>query len=218
MMNFKPPETKTTPSSSSYSSTAEKAFSLISKGWKEVRSSADADLQLIRNRAKELENFLSSVPTITATATATATTPGEIDFVKKLRPKLSEIRRAYSSPDFNWAPKGKLRIDLSGITNAIVTESEDEKLGKWRREKRFKDEKQFGELSNWEPIRAFRNRLREMEVEIKSSNSSSPVEIFEGIKNSEFMEKVKSSFVSLFFHYCIVSLSLSLMLSFNPFS
>lgn len=196
-MNFKPPETKTTPSSSSYSSTAEKAFSLISKGWKEVRSSADADLQLIRNRAKELENFLSSVPTITATATATATTPGEIDFVKKLRPKLSEIRRAYSSPDFNWAPKGKLRIDLSGITNAIVTESEDEKLGKWRREKRFKDEKQFGELSNWEPIRAFRNRLREMEVEIKSSNSSSPVEIFEGIKNSEFMEKVKSSFKSI---------------------
>ncbi|KAL3347353.1 hypothetical protein AABB24_021164 [Solanum stoloniferum] len=191
MMNFKPPETKTTSSSS----TAEKAFSLISKGWEEVRSSADADLQLIRNRAKELENFLNSVPTITATAT-TAITPGEIDFVKKLRPKLSEIRRVYSSPDFNWAPKGKLRIDLSGIKNAIVTETEDEKLGKWRRE-RLKDERQFGELSNWEPIKAFRNRLREMEVEIKSPNSSSPVEIFEGIKNSEFMEKVKSSFKSI---------------------
>ncbi|XP_049390517.1 digalactosyldiacylglycerol synthase 1, chloroplastic-like [Solanum stenotomum] len=191
MMNFKPPETKTTSSSS----TAEKAFSLISKGWEEVRSSADADLQLIRNRAKELENFLNSVPTITATATTTIT-PGEIDFVKKLRPKLSEIRRVYSSPDFNWAPKGKLRIDLSGIKNAIVTETENEKLGKWRRE-RFKDERQFGELSNWEPIRAFRNRLREMEVEIKTPNSSSPVEIFEGIKNSEFMEKVKSSFKSI---------------------
>ncbi|KAH0767809.1 hypothetical protein KY285_003680 [Solanum tuberosum] len=191
MMNFKPPETKTTSSSS----TAEKAFSLISKGWEEVRSSADADLQLIRNRAKELENFLNSVPTITATATTTIT-PGEIDFVKKLRPKLSEIRRVYSSPDFNWASKGKLQIDLSGIKNAIVTETENEKLGKWRRE-RFKDERQFGESSNWEPIRAFRNRLREMEVEIKSPNSSSPVEIFEGIKNSEFMEKVKSSFKSI---------------------
>ncbi|MCD7451219.1 Digalactosyldiacylglycerol synthase 1, chloroplastic [Datura stramonium] len=206
MMNFKPPETKTTSSS-----TAEKAFSLISKGWEEVRSSADADLQLIRNRAnsfknladKELENFLNSaskssfiVPTITATATTTA--PAEIDFVKKLRPKLSEIRRAYSSPDFKWAPKGKLRLDLSGIKNAIVAEAEDEaedeKFGKWRREK-FKDERQFGEL-NWEPIKAFRTRLRALEVELKSP-SSSPVEILEGIKNSEFVEKVKSSLKSI---------------------
>ncbi|KAK4380621.1 hypothetical protein RND71_002483 [Anisodus tanguticus] len=202
MMNFKPPETKTT----SFP-TAEKAFSLISKGWKEVRSSADADLQLIRNRAnsfknladKELENFLNSaskspfiVPTITATATTTAA-PAEIDFVKKLKPKLSEIRRAYSSPDFKWAPKGKLKLDLSGIKNA-EDEEEDERLGKWRRQ-RFKDEGQFGEL-NWEPIKAFSDRLRELEVELKSP-SSSPVEIFEGIKNSEFVEKVKSSLKSI---------------------
>ncbi|XP_060196541.1 digalactosyldiacylglycerol synthase 1, chloroplastic-like isoform X1 [Lycium barbarum] len=207
MMNFKPPETKTT------SSTAEKAFSLISKGWKEVRSSADADLQLIRNRAnsfknladKELENFLISaskssfiVPTITTTA-ATRTAPAEIDFVKKLRPKLSEIRRAYSSPDFKWAPKGKLRLNLSGIKNSIVAETDDEEqeegqFGKWRRE-RFKDEGQFGEL-NWEPIKAFSARLKELEVEVKSPNSS-PVEIFEGIKNSEFVEKVKLSLKSI---------------------
>lgn len=198
-MNFKPPETKST--SASPSSTAEKAFSLISKGWEEVRSSADADLQLIRNRAKELENFINSaskspfiVPRITATDTATA--PGEIDFVKKLRPKLSEIRRVYSSPDFNWGPKGKLRINLSAIRNAIVTETEDERFGKWRRE-RFKDEGKLGEL-NWEPIKAFGARLKELEVELKSPSSSSPVEIFEGIKNSEFMEKVKSSLVSSF--------------------
>ncbi|KAJ8574199.1 hypothetical protein K7X08_026004 [Anisodus acutangulus] len=107
MMNFKPPETKTT----SFP-TAEKAFSLISKGWKE---------------------------------------------------------------------------------NA-EDEEEDERLGKWRRQ-RFKDEGQFGEL-NWEPIKAFSDRLRELEVELKSP-SSSLVEIFEGIKNSEFVEKVKSSLKSI---------------------
>ncbi|KAM3324610.1 digalactosyldiacylglycerol synthase 1, chloroplastic isoform X1 [Capsicum chacoense] len=172
-MNFKPPETKTTSSASSM--TAEKALSLITKGWEEVRSSADADLQLIKNRAKEFENF---VPKITATATTE---------IEKLRPKLSEIRRVYSSPDFKWAPKGKgkLRIDLSGMRNGIVREKGMEE----------EEEGQFGEL-NWEPIKAFRDRLREMEVEVKSPNSSNPVEIFEGIKKSEFVEKVKSSLIS----------------------
>lgn len=199
------------------SSPAEKALSLISKGWEEVRSSADADLQLIKNRAnsfknladKELENFINSaskspfiVPTITASAT-TAPQPQEIDFVKKLRPKLSEIRRAYSSPDFKWAPKGKLRIDLSSIKNAIVAEEEDERFGKWRRV-RFKEEGQFGEV-NWEPIKAFRTRLRELEEELKNRSSSS-VDIFEGIKNSEFVEKVKSSLVSRFFGPLLSSL------------
>lgn len=202
------------------SSPAEKALSLISKGWEEVRSSADADLQLIKNRAnsfknladKELENFINSaskspfiVPTITASAT-TAPQPQEIDFVKKLRPKLSEIRRAYSSPDFKWAPKGKLRIDLSSIKNAIVAEEEeeeDESFGKWRRV-RFKEEVQFGDV-NWEPIKAFRTRLRELEEELKSTSSSS-VDIFEGIKNSEFVEKVKSSLVSRFFGPLLSSL------------
>lgn len=202
------------------SSPAEKALSLISKGWEEVRSSADADLQLIKNRAnsfknladKELENFINSaskspfiVPTITASAT-TAPQPQEIDFVKKLRPKLSEIRRAYSSPDFKWAPKGKLRIDLSSIKNAIVAEEEeeeDESFGKWRRV-RFKEEVQFGDV-NWEPIKAFRTRLRELEEELKNRSSSS-VDIFEGIKNSEFVEKVKSSLVSRFFGPLLSSL------------
>lgn len=123
--------------------------------------------------------------------------------MKKLRPKLSEIRRAYSSPDFKWAPKGKLRIDLSSIKNAIVAEEEDERFGKWRRV-RFKEEGQFGEV-NWEPIKAFRTRLRELEEELKSTSSSS-VDIFEGIKNSEFVEKVKSSLVSRFFGPLLSSL------------
>lgn len=218
MMNLKTPEPRTASSSSSSIVTAEKAFSFISKGWREVRSSAGADLQLIKNRAnsfknladKELENFLNSaykspfpVPTITASAT---TTPAEIDFVKKIRPKLSEIRRQYSSPDFKWSqwsPKPKIRIDLSAIKNAIVSEVEDEEderenFRKWRRvrfKEREREEGKFGEL--WEPIRAFKTRLRELE---QKSSTSSPAEIFEGIKNSELVGKFKSSLVIFFFH------------------
>ncbi|KAG8376812.1 hypothetical protein BUALT_Bualt09G0102800 [Buddleja alternifolia] len=217
MMNFKPPETRSTSATamSSRSSTsvvtAEKAFSFISKGWREVRSSADADLQLLKNRAnsfknladKELENFLNSaskspfsVPSITASATFNHAPPAEIDFVKRLQPKLSEIRRAYSSPDFKFHPRPKIKIDLSSIKSAIVAEvgeEEDERLRlrKWRRV-RFKvgerEEGQFGEF--WEPIKKLKSRLRELEH--KSSS-----EILEGIKNSEFVEKFKSSLKSI---------------------
>ncbi|XP_060177087.1 digalactosyldiacylglycerol synthase 1, chloroplastic-like [Lycium barbarum] len=211
MMNFRPPDTRTRPSNGSNSSvTAEKALSFISKGWQEVRSSADADLQLIKNRAnsfknladREFENFLNSasisspfvVPVITSSAT-TMTPVKEIDFVKKLKPKLSEIRRVYSSPEFKWPTQGKLKIDLSAIKNAIVSEvEEEERWRKWRRE-RLKEEGQFGEF-NWEPIKAFKTRLRELEVELTGS-SSSAADIFEGIKNSEFVVKVKSSLKSI---------------------
>ncbi|KAK4480913.1 hypothetical protein RD792_011771 [Penstemon davidsonii] len=209
-MNFKPPEARSSSStviSSGSVVTAEKAFSFISKGWREVRSSADADLQLLKNRAnsfknladRELENFINSaskspfiVPTITASATFNPAPPAEIDFVKRLQPKLSEIRRAYSSPDFKLYPRPQIKIDLSAIKNAIVAEVEEdeqeekERFSTWRRV-RYKErerEEQFGEF--WEPIRTLKSRLRELE------NKSSS-EILEGIKNSEFVEKFKSS-------------------------
>lgn len=121
--------------------------------------------------------------------------------MKKLRPKLTEFRRAYSSPDFKWSqwsPKPKIAIDLSAIKNAIgaeVEEEEDERVRfrRWRKV-RFKEgdreEGQFGEL--WEVVRAFKTRLREFE---QKSSSSLPVDIFEGIRNSELVAKVKSSLV-----------------------
>ncbi|GFP86126.1 digalactosyldiacylglycerol synthase 1 chloroplastic [Phtheirospermum japonicum] len=214
-MNFKPPEawsaspTVTSSGSSSSIVTAEKAISFISKGWREVRSSADADLQLLKNRAnsfknladRELENFLNSaskspfsVPTITASATLNPAPHGEIDFVKRLQPKLSEIRRVYSSPDFKFYRRPQIKIDLSAIKNAIVSEvgeeeDERESFRRWRM--RFKEEReegQFGEF--WEPIKTLKSRLRELEH--KSSS-----EILEGIKNSEFVEKFKSSLKSI---------------------
>ncbi|CAI9766405.1 unnamed protein product [Fraxinus pennsylvanica] len=222
MINFKPPEVRAasskTPSAGSSSSSssivaAEKAFSFISKGWREVRSSADADLQLLKNRAnsfknladREFENFLNSaskspfsVPTITASATLNPPPPAEIDFVRKLQPKLSEFRRAYSSPNFKLYPRPQIKINLSAIKNAIVAEVEEDEeendrvsFRSWRvrYKEREREEGQFGEF--WEPIRAFKSRLRELEH--KSSS-----EFFEGIKNSEFVEKFKSSLKSIY--------------------
>ncbi|KAK9068542.1 hypothetical protein SSX86_012657 [Deinandra increscens subsp. villosa] len=219
MINFRPSETRGSSATSS-AVTAEKAFSFISKGWREVKDSTEADLQLMKDRAKsfrnlassfdrEFENFLTSASRSTfpvpAISSSSSLSPAEIDFVKKLQPKLTEFRRAYSSPDFSkrvlekWSPRAKIRIDLSAIRNAIVSEVEEIDARERYMRTRVRDftrewkgegfgDADEGQLSrNWEPIRALKTRLRELEQ--KSSSS----EIIEGLKNSELVEKVKSS-------------------------
>ncbi|KAG9140834.1 hypothetical protein Leryth_010376 [Lithospermum erythrorhizon] len=161
-------------SSARLQATAEKAMSFITKGWREVRSSADADLQLIKRRAntfrsiadKEVENFLKSASksqftTLTASAN---TTPAEIEFVKKLQPKLNEFRKAYS-----------------GMRNPIVAVGEEE----WGRVG-LREEGVFEDL-----IKAVKNRFRDLEY--KGSG-----EIFQGLRNSQFVGKVKSSLKSIY--------------------
>ncbi|XP_028777642.1 digalactosyldiacylglycerol synthase 1, chloroplastic [Neltuma alba] len=210
-----------TPSQTSPSSSA---FSFISKGWREVRDSADADLRLMRDRAnsfknlatsfdRELENFFNSASPFSVPAIR-ASPQAEIDFVKKLQPKLSEIRRAYSSPDFSkkvlekWRPRSRIRIDLSAIKNAIVSEVEDgdeildfdrgrrarrlnfrEFWGEWKREGEADGEGQSAR--DWEPIRALKTTFKEFE------KRRSSVEIFDGFKNGEFVEKLKSGLKSM---------------------
>ncbi|KAL3618941.1 Digalactosyldiacylglycerol synthase 1, chloroplastic [Castilleja foliolosa] len=109
---------------------------------------------------RELENFLNSaskspfsVPTITSSATLNPAPYTEIDFVKRLQPKLSEIRRVYLSPDFKFYRRPQIKIDLSAIKNAIaselgVEEDDGESFRRWRM--RFKEkereEGQFGFL------------------------------------------------------------------------
>ncbi|XVE75864.1 hypothetical protein DITRI_Ditri12bG0125800 [Diplodiscus trichospermus] len=203
-------ETQTTAAATSNSS----AFSFISKGWREVRDSADADLQLMKHRANSFKNLAASfdreIENLIHSAAPTFSVPAirqssEIDFMKKLQPKISEFRRVYSAPEISrkvmekWGPRAKLGIDLSRIRSAIVAEvdeTEEEDIdgiiefNKVRRERRasFREEGQFGD---WEPIRALKTRLREFE----KKNSS--VEIFGGFKNSEFVEKVKSSWKAI---------------------
>ncbi|KAF5189111.1 Digalactosyldiacylglycerol synthase 1 protein [Thalictrum thalictroides] len=203
--------------------TAEKAFKFISKGWREVKDSADADFQLMRARAnsfknlansfdRELENFVNSASTFSVPAIRSST-PTEIDFVKKLQPKISEFRRVYSSPEFSrkvlekWTPKSTISINLSAIKNAIVSEVEDrEGIVEFSDWDRFRRGRKFGlkefrwdwrgeeeeNQKEWEPIRTLKTRLKELER--KSSSS----EIFNNFKNSEFVEKVKSSLKSMY--------------------
>ncbi|KAI3921317.1 hypothetical protein MKW92_026768 [Papaver armeniacum] len=188
--------------------TAEKALSFISKGWREVRDSADADFQLMKTRAntfknlatsfdKELENFLNSATTFSVPAIkSSSSTTTEIDFVKKLQPKFTEFRRVYSSPDFSkkvlekWSPRARIKLDLSAIRNAMLAEVGDsEKIAEFDEKfwSEWKGEDEDGNHSEWQPIKALKTRFRELEQ--KSSSS----EIFETFKNSEFVEKVKTS-------------------------
>ncbi|KAL2953816.1 hypothetical protein AAZX31_19G187200 [Glycine max] len=193
--------------------TSSNAFSFISKGWREVRDSADADLRLMRDRAnsfkdlatsfdRELENFFNSATPPFSVPAMRSPPPKEIEFVKSLRPKLSEIRRAYSSPDFSkkvlekWRPRTQIRINLSAIKNAIVSAEEvgqEEEEGIVDFEKRRRRRLSFweewkndgeGESRDWEPIRVLKTRFKEFE---KRGSS------FEAFKNSEFVEKFKSS-------------------------
>ncbi|KAL5155578.1 Digalactosyldiacylglycerol synthase 1, chloroplastic [Glycine soja] len=197
--------------------TSSNAFSFISKGWREVRDSADADLRLMRDRAnsfkdlatsfdRELENFFNSATPPFSVPSMRSPPPKEIEFVKSLRPKLSEIRRAYSSPDFSkkvlekWRPRTQIRINLSAIKNAIVSAEEvgqEEEEGIVDFEKRRRRRLSFweewkndgeGESRDWEPIRVLKTRFKEFE---KRGSS------FEAFKNSEFVEKFKSSLKSM---------------------
>ncbi|XP_078154821.1 UDP-Glycosyltransferase superfamily protein isoform X2 [Carex rostrata] len=193
-METKPPSPPhlMVPTTSSSSGTAEKAFSFLEKGWREVKDSADADIRLMRARARsfkhlanqELENFLHSASAFSSPAVpppfVESRAIAEIEFVQKLRPKLSEIRRVYSSPDFGqkvlekWRPKPIVTMDLSAIRNAIVAEGEE--LVRW--------EEKYEEF--WEPLKKLKTGL--MEFEKKSTKSN---DIFENFKSGELMEKVK---------------------------
>ncbi|KAK1263323.1 hypothetical protein QJS04_geneDACA008605 [Acorus gramineus] len=183
--------------------TAENALSFISRGWREVRDSAGADLKLMRARAntfkdlatsidRELENFLG-----TASGKSKAAAPSELEFVRRLQPKLTELRRAYSSPEKvleRWTPRARISIDLSSIRDAFVSEVEEGR-GRVRRrvwtvKKGEEEERGWGE--DWEPIRKLKTGWRELE---RRRNSS---EIFEGFRNSEFVDKVKLSLKSLY--------------------
>ncbi|KAM0939765.1 putative digalactosyldiacylglycerol synthase [Dioscorea sansibarensis] len=194
------------------SETAEKALSFLSRGWREVRDSAGADLQLMRARArsfksladKELENFLNSASPFSSSADASMP---EFNFVERIQPKISEFRLAQSSPDFSrkvlekWSPRPQIRIDLSGIRDAIVTEV-DESWGLWdfgrdgprRKGRRVKWREREGEREEgkeWEPIRILKMRLKEFE---KKSQS---IEIFGVFKSGDFVERIKLNLKSI---------------------
>ncbi|KAK8951004.1 hypothetical protein KSP39_PZI004629 [Platanthera zijinensis] len=192
----------------STSDTAEKAFSFISKGLREVRDSAGADIQLIRARAtsfkdladRELENFLHSSPVFSVPAPSPMDSSiAELEFVKRIQPKLSEFRRAYSSPDFSrkmlerWSPATSIRIDLSRIRNAVVSDDKGglldlERVSPRHRVRRIRMKET--EEAEWEPIRQLKEKFKEFEQKSQSND------IFGGFRSKELVQKVKLSLKS----------------------
>jgi digalactosyldiacylglycerol synthase len=190
------------------------AFAFISKGWREVRDSASADLRLMRARAdsvraradRELEHLLASAasaltgPAPPLPPVATGAPIAEVEFVRRrIQPKIQELRRHCSSraPDARWPPgaapapgASSLRIDLSGITairNAIVAEGD--RGGRWRVARRKGDQDEEGR-KEWEVVRVIQSGLKEFERRSLSSG------IFAGFRGrGEFVEKFKFGMV-----------------------
>jgi len=194
------------------------AFSFLSKGWREVRDSATADLRLMRARAdslrtladRELEHLLASASTALAAAPpppplAAGAPIAELEFVRtRIQPKISELRRRYASRERDlgrrvlegWAPSGpaRARVDLSGITairNAIVSQADGGE--RWRRAAwKGEAEAEVQEGMEWEVVRMIRDGIKEFERRSQTS------EIFEGLRSTgELVEKFKSSLVIL---------------------
>lgn len=223
-----PPSTTTgiTFSSSSSSSSlsmmlsSTNAFTLLSKGWREVRDSADADLQLMRKRAnsvknlastfdREIENFLnnSAMSAFPVVSSSSSQFGNEIGIMKKLEPKISEFRRVYSAPEISrkvmerWGPaKAKLGMDLSAIKKAIVSEMDlDEREGVLEMRRR-RDRDRFREFyaeREGEGEGSFGDwkPIRSLKSRFKEFEKRSSLEILSGFKNSELVEKLKTSFV-----------------------
>jgi digalactosyldiacylglycerol synthase len=195
------------------------AFAFISKGWREVRDSASADLRLMRARAdsvraradRELEHLLASASALAAgpappllPPVATGAPIAEVEFVRKrIQPKIQELRSR--ALDARWptgaagagagARASSLRIDLSAITairNAVVAEGEGG--DRWRRIARRKgdqDEDEEEGRKEWEVVRMIQRGLKGFERRSLSSD------MFAGFRaRGEFVEKFKLSTVS----------------------
>ncbi|TVU14610.1 hypothetical protein EJB05_38086 [Eragrostis curvula] len=180
------------------------AFAFISKGWREVRDSATADLQLMRARAdsmraradRELAHLLASAPSLAPPPPVAAGAPiAEVEFVRtRIQPKIQELRRQYSSQaalDGRPAvPAGaNLRIDLTAIRKAVVNEGDG--AGRWRIA-RWKGDRAEEEAKEWEVVRMIRSGLKEFERRSLSSD------VFAGFRGrNELVEKFKLSLKSL---------------------
>jgi digalactosyldiacylglycerol synthase len=166
------------------------AFAFISKGWREARDSATADLSLMRERAdRELAHLIAASASALA-GPGTASRPfAELDFVRKrIQPKITELRRQCSSTVLEgWPPRAgaSLRVDLSGLTairNAIVADGQL-RVAPWKGGKG---------RAEWDVVSMVRSGLKEFDR--RSLLSSEMLGGFRG--RSEFLDKLKLSLVN----------------------
>ncbi|KAG2405421.1 Digalactosyldiacylglycerol synthase [Vigna angularis] len=139
-----------------------------------MRDRANSFKDLATSFDRELENFFNFATSSFSVPAMRSPPPREIEFVKSLCPKLSEIRRAYSSPDLSkrvlekWSSRSRIRINLSVIEKSIVLAEEDGIMDFEKRGRRLSFSEEWknegeGESNDWEPIRALKIRLKEFE-------------------------------------------------------
>jgi hypothetical protein len=168
------------------------AFAFISKGWREARDSATADLSLMRERAdRELAHLIAASASALA-GPGTASRPfAELDLVRRrIQPKITELRNQCSSTVLEgWPPKAgagaSLRVDLSGLTairNAILADGRL-RVAPWKGDKG---------RAEWDVVAMVRSGLKEFER--RSLLSSEMLGGFRG--RSEFLDKLKLSLVN----------------------
>jgi digalactosyldiacylglycerol synthase len=154
------------------------AFAFISKGWREARETATADLSLMRARADR-----------------------ELDHVRRrIEPKITELRRHCSSTALleGWPPRAgaSLRVDLAAIRNAVVADGRGGGEWPWKGGS-GKGRAEWGVvtfvrsgLKECELAATIRSGLRELE---RRSLASEVLGGFRG--RGEFLEKLKLSLV-----------------------
>jgi digalactosyldiacylglycerol synthase len=173
---------------------ADRAFAFISKGWREVRDSAAADLRLMRARAdRGLEQLLASAPAL-APPVAAGAPIAELELVRR---RIQELRRQYSSRAALggcWPPGpaggASLRVGLSGITairNAVVAEGDGS--GRWR-VAWWKGGREEEGAKEWEVVRMMQSGFKDFE---RRSLSSDVLVGFRG--RNDFVERFKLNLV-----------------------
>ncbi|CAK9881082.1 unnamed protein product [Sphagnum jensenii] len=205
---------------------AVRAMSFISNSLSQVQRSAESDMELIRHRFQSLKQLSNSLDKDTLTGSASSSSSSsqplkaaissqDFDFLKNLKPNLSNLRRSWSDPDFLKPRDGGTGWDLSlgkslmtskGSETGLVDFFSRKDLGSTRKvagERRFAvkqgvrrkkaSRRQKLSVNEWEPLRRVKESVKDSlrDLESTAATSKTPSEFFENVQKTEFFENVK---------------------------
>jgi len=180
------------------------------------------------NNNKSIWNKLSESSTLTGSSSSSssssqplkaAISPQDFDFLKNLKPNLSNLRRSWSDPDFLKPRDGGTGWDLSlgkslmtskGSETGLVDFFSRKDLGSTRKvagERRFvvkqgvrrkkASRRQKLSVNEWEPLRRVKESVKDSlrDLESTAATSKTPSEFFENVQKTEFFENVKRNLV-----------------------
>jgi digalactosyldiacylglycerol synthase len=180
------------------------------------------------NNNKSIWNKLSESSTLTGSSASSssssqplkaAISSRDFDFLKNLKPNLSNLRRSWSDPDFLKPRDGGTGWDLSlgkslmtskGSETGLVDFFSRKDLGSTRKvagERRFvvkqgvrrkkASRRQKLSVNEWEPLRRVKESVKDSlrDLESTAATSKTPSEFFENVQKTEFFENVKKNLV-----------------------